>query len=85
MNADRNAKVMPPLGFDGAVLVLTAGLSSEAVSNLRKMVKEIAQKHGDDDSTMLRRFTTRLNRAIRNKKNATWAREIQVRMGKATA
>lgn len=84
MSDDRNAKVKPPLGIHGAVLTLAAGLSSEAADNLIRMAREIASQYEYSDSVMIRRFTARLNRAVRNRRTAPWATEIQAKIAEAT-
>lgn len=85
MSFDRNAKVKPALGIHGAVLTLASGLSSEAADNLIRMTREVAKQYDYSDSIMIRRFTTRLNRALGNKKTAPWAREIKTKIEEARA
>lgn len=84
MSNDRNTKAKPAMGIHGAVLVLAAGLSPEAVDNLLRMVKKIAEQYSYSDSTMIRRFKSQLNRAAQQKKSRSWANEILERMNGAT-
>lgn len=70
-------------GFDRAAQVLTEGLSPEAADGFTSMVKEVAQKYSYDDSIMIRRLKSRLNRAAQRKDS--WAHEVLVKMGGSTA
>lgn len=70
-------------GFDRAAQALTEGLSPEAADGFTSMVVEVAQQYSYDDSLMIRRLKSRLNRAAKNK--GSWAHEVLKKMQGATA
>ncbi len=80
-NGRNNRK--PKNGFDKAAQVLTQGLSPEAAERFTSMVVDVAQEYSYDDSLMIRRLKSRLNRAARRQNS--WAREVLAKMEGATA
>lgn len=80
-NGRNNRK--PDSGFDKAAQALTQGLSPEAADGFTSMVKDVASQYSYNDSIMIRRLKSRLNRAARRKES--WAHEVLAKMQGATA
>ena len=78
----RNQKIKP-MGFDVAATVLTTGFSSEAASNLTRMVKDVARQYSYDDSKALKRLQAKLNTASQRTKTQPWASEVLTHLADA--
>lgn len=82
MNNGRNSKIKP-MGFDGAVISFTSDLSSEAASNLTRMVRDVAGQYHYNDSAALNNLRSRLYRAARSRRSREWAQEVLAEVAKA--